>query len=276
MATLTWLRTETIANPIATWDEIEASIANAESKIHAVDVGFTYTPFVPDTRLATWVLTKTEIQGLEDRLHAVAVYLEIPHLLTSWSGLMPVNYNALNHFILGLQPKKWIDDGYDPDGDLAFIMPTDYDPDIYDIDFIWEYNYPDLLPHRIDALLGVSQEFWPLQIYDDVGMSFIVGERYHIYVAVEFENEVTMYEDDPVSHFRLTFYGSSHEYYDAHVVMAHARVSDLDRKIILVDAVIDLTPFFIRVYYDGLSDIRETVSQETIPLFWMFSAEGPS
>jgi len=63
-------------------------------------------------------MTKSEIQGLEDRMHAVSVFLGIPHLLTTWSGLMPVGYNAMNHFILGLAPDEWKDYGFDPNGDL--------------------------------------------------------------------------------------------------------------------------------------------------------------
>jgi hypothetical protein len=157
VASLIYLRTDTIADPVATWDDIEAGIAAVEEKINAADAAFVYTPFVADTRTATWVLTKAEIQGLEDRLHTIAEYLEIPHLLTTWSGLMPINYNAMNHIIFALMPQAYIDAGQDVDGDLGDIMPEDYDPNISDIDWLSMYN-GDLSYDKLDALL-IPPEF---------------------------------------------------------------------------------------------------------------------
>jgi len=126
VATPIRLRTEILADPITAWDELEAGITFLEEEIHAQSPSYTVTPFVPGTRTSTWVMTKSEIQGLEDRMHAVSVFLGIPHLLTTWSGLMPVGYNAMNHFILGLKPEEWIDYGFDLDGYLGDIMPFGY------------------------------------------------------------------------------------------------------------------------------------------------------
>lgn len=158
MATPIRLRTEILSDPAAAWDELEAGITFLEEEIFAQDATYTVTPFVPDQRTSTWVMTKTEIQALEDRMHAVSVYLGIPHLLTTWSGLMPVGYNAMNHFILGLKPQEWIDDGYDYDGYLYDIMPIDYDPLTHEIDWLSMFRQT-ISPQPLIDLIASVQEY---------------------------------------------------------------------------------------------------------------------
>lgn len=147
-----YIRDGILTDPIAAWDDLEASIAAVEERINAADDDFVYTPFVEGTRTATWIMTKAEIQGLEDRLHTIAEYLSIPHISTTWAGLMPLNYNALNHIILALMPQEYIDYGFD-NGDLAALMPEEYDVDVYEIDFIAMY-LGDLSYDKLDNLIS--------------------------------------------------------------------------------------------------------------------------
>lgn len=276
MATLLWLRSDTMADPIATWDDIEAGIAYVEEKINAYDGDFVYTPFVPGTRTEIWVLTKTEIQGLEDRLHLIAEYLIIPHIKTTWSGLMPLNYNALNHIAFALMPQKMVDEGQDPDGTLADLIDSSgYDPDEGEIDYIDMYK-GGTRSDKLDAKLEDFPADWPIQIYDKVDMSYWVGERYHIYIAIVFANEITITEMNPISHFWVTFYDDEHAPFEANYNPGSVSVFTGDRTIVLLDAVVDPGFSFIRILYSGLGEIRETVSGNKIPWFFRYSEEGPS
>lgn len=46
---------------------------------------------------------------------------------------MPINYNAMNHLVMALMPQSFIDNFFDTSGDLAALMPEDYD---WDIDYL--------------------------------------------------------------------------------------------------------------------------------------------
>jgi hypothetical protein len=264
VATVIWYRTDRIASPIATWDDIEEGIANLESKIHDSDGSFTYTPFV-QTRSATWVMTKTEIQGLEDRIHTIADYLAIPHLLTTWSGLMPINYNALNHLIMGLMPQTWIDNGFDVDGSLTAIMPAGYSKG-QDIDYIqWLHDFES----------GASIGAWPLQIFHNLEDSFYTGEgdRYHIFIDVVFPVEIDAVGSIIIAHFSTTFCDQWGHPYDASpsVGVVYEVSNNTNMQ---VEYVITGYPPFIKVTYDGLADIHETASGNKIPAFTIKSRAG--
>jgi len=267
MATLLYLRDETLADPIVTWDEIEEAIAAVEEKINAVDAEFVYTPFVPDTRSATWVMTKTEIQGLEDRLHTIALYLSIPHIQTVWSGLMPINYNALNHILYALAPQAAIDAGMDYTGELEEIMPEGYDPTIYDIHYIEKGGGGQPDPTKLEELILNHYTYYPVNVAFDPGHS----SGNYLSFLIAFAAEISLEELSPIANFWFVYYDSNGYIY--HYAEQETRLVEIyvdlefGFQFLMVQVEGNVYPATVDIHYDGGALIYDVASGNRIPAF---------